>query len=182
MHGHAVRWGSICLTVPNRYASIGTFDFSLAESAGSRFIFAEKNDDTVGAMVVVQIEHMTSGNDIYRYRLRPGIEVAGVALKTNVFAASNALAELQSPNSESALTTRFIRAKNFRQPDQWLTVRYATYDAAGKNEFLVFYREPLDTDTLDLGTIGPSDLPGFAEAFDAVGARARSIVRFLRCT
>jgi hypothetical protein len=182
VQGAKVRWNQVCLTVPNRFQSIGAFDFTLPESAGTRTVFAEKSGDNVMAMVVVQAEHMTTSADKYDYALRPGILVAGVPMKINAFAASDTLSARRSPNAETDLTMHFLQTKSLRAPDQWLKVRYATYDAGGRNEFLVFYMEPLDLNSLDLAAVGPSDLEGFSAAFAAARDRAAKSLQFSPCT
>lgn len=64
---------------------------------------------------------------------------------------------------------------------QAVKIRYATYDASGKNEFLVFYMEPSETNTLDLAAVGPSDLPEFTKSFDRMRQRTDAILRFSDC-
>jgi hypothetical protein len=181
VHGRDVRWNSICLTVPDRFQPVGAFDFTLPQSAGTRTVFVERRGKAAAAMVVVQTEHMTAASDRYDYPLQPGVEVAGVPLKINAFAASDSLNVRRSPNAETALTDQFLANHGLSVPDEWLKVRYATYDAAGKNEFLVFYMEPLDTATLDLAAVGPSDLGAFATAFDRVRERAGAVLTFTAC-
>jgi hypothetical protein len=181
IHGMDVRWNQVCLRIPDRFQPIGAFDFALSHSAGTRTVFADKNGTAVTSMVVVQTEHMTSQADKYQYPLQPGIQVAGIPLKINSFAASDTLSARRSPNAETALTMQFLAQHALRAPDQWLRVRYATYDASGKNEFLVFYMEPLDTNTLDLAAVGPSDLAAFPKAFDRIRQRAASILTFSAC-
>ena len=181
VHGGDVRWNQICLRIPDRFQPIGAFDFALSRSAGTRTIFAEKNGTAVTSMVVVQTEHMTTTVDKYLYRLQPGIVVAGVLLKVNTFAASDILSARRSPDAESALTMRFLSQYGLHAPDEWLEVRYATYDASGKNEFLVFYMEPLDTNVLDLTAVGPSDLAEFTKAFDQIRQRAGAALSFSSC-
>jgi hypothetical protein len=160
---------------------VGAFDFTLPNSAGTRTVFVDKQGNVVSAMVVVQTEHMTTQGDRYDYPLQPGVEVGGVRLKVNAFAAADSLNIRRSPNAETALTDQFLANHGLSAPDEWLKVRYATYDAAGKNEFLVFYMEPLDTATLDLAAVGPSDLTAFASAFDRVRERAAAILTFMAC-
>jgi len=181
VHGRDVRWNSVCLTVPNRYQPIGAFDFTLEHSAGTRTVFVEERGNAVGGMLVIQTEHMTTASDRYDYPLQPGIETAGVRLKINAFAAADSLNVRRSPNAETALTDRFLANHGLSMPDEWLKVRYATYDAGGRNEFLVFYMEPLDTATLDLAAVGPSDFTAFATAFDRVRQRAATILNFTAC-
>jgi hypothetical protein len=160
---------------------VGSFDFTLPHSAGTRTVFVDKRGNAVSAMVVVQTEHMTTAGDRYDYPLQPGVEVGGVRLKVNAFAAADSLNVRRSPNAETALTDQFLANHGLTAPDEWLKVRYATYDAAGKNEFLVFYMEPLDTATLDLAAVGPSDLTAFATAFDRIRQRAGTILTFTAC-
>jgi hypothetical protein len=181
VHGRDVRWNGVCLAVPNRFQPMGSFDFTLPQSAGARTVFVEERGNAVSVMVVVQTEHMTSASDRYDYPLQPGVEVGGVRLKINAFAAADSLNVRRSPNAETALTDQFLVNHGLSAPDEWLKVRYATYDAAGKNEFLVFYMEPLDTATLDLAAVGPSDLTAFATAFDRVRQRAGTILTFTAC-
>jgi hypothetical protein len=181
VHGRDVRWNGVCVQVPSRFQQIGSFDFTLSHSAGRRTIFAEKSGATVTSMVAVQAEHMTDQTDRYRYPLQPGIAVASVALKVNALAASATLSARRSPQGETALTMQFLGSHGLEAPDEWLVVRYATYDAPGENEFLVFYMEPLDTNTLDLAAVGPSDLLEFPKAFDHVRQQAASILTFSPC-
>jgi hypothetical protein len=181
IQGRNVRWTRICLSVPESFQPLGTFNFTLPQSAGSRTIFAQLNDKAVTDMIVVQAEHMLSPSDSYRYPLRPGIQVAAVPFKVNVFASSNTLGALQAPTAETALTASFLSKLGLRTPDQWLVVRYATYDATGQNEFLLFYMEPLDLDTLNLALIGPGDLPELTKAFDRIRKRGDAIVSLSGC-
>ena len=160
---------------------MGSFNFKLHNSAGTRTIFLAAKGATVTAMVVVQTEAMTTQADRYVYPLQPGIKVAGTLLRVNAFAASDLLSARRSPNAEADLTMQFLAHRGIGLPDEWLNVRFATHDATGSNEFLVFYREPLDTDALDLTAIGPADLPLFATAFDDVRRRAEAALTFTAC-
>jgi hypothetical protein len=182
--GQHVRWSadrSICLDVPASIPYVGEVPFSLTESSGVRYIFAQRRGQSIAQMVIIQSEHMTTDNDKYRYLLTPGIDVAGVAFKTNVFVFSNDLGKLEYPNSEAVATVRYLTSKGFRVPDQFVAVRYATHDAVGKREFLVFHMQPADPSALDLADVGLGDLPAFASAFRAARERADKVVSMRVC-
>jgi hypothetical protein len=181
LHGQIAQWRQICLDASDAFQPLGTFNFTLPQSAGYRTIFAQTHERTITAMIVVQEEHMLAPSDSYRYPLQPGVSVGAVPFRVNVFAESNALGALQAPHAETALTAQYLAKREFRVADQWLAVRYATYDSSGKNEFLVFYMEPLDTDTLDLSMVGPGDLPAFTSAFAGIRARADAAVKLRAC-
>ena len=184
IEGQHVRWTadrSVCLDVPASIPYVGNVPFSLPESAGVRYIFAQRRGQSIAQMVIIQSEHMASDNDKYRYLLKPGIDVGGVAFKTNVFAFSNALGKLEQPNTEGVATMRYLTSKGFRVPDQFVAVRYATHDAAGKQEFLVFYMQPADPSSIDLADVGPGDLPVFASVFRAAREQADKVIRMHVC-
>lgn len=127
------------------------------------------------------MEEMLDARDSYRYALTPGVAAGTSRFKVNLLAWSDALAALEAPNGETALTARFLSQAGFKPPDQWLVARYATYDAEGRDELLVFYMEPLDRARLDLGMVGPSDLPEFESAFERVRTSSYSVVGLRGC-
>lgn len=181
IRGNSVRWDRVCLQIPDRFAPIGALDFTLPRSAGTRTIFVDTSGKAVLSMVAVQTEHMTNQADKYEYPLLPGIQVDGIPFKVNAFAASDTLNARSSPHAETALTMQFLAQHGFQAPDEWLKVRYATYDSSGRNEFLLFYMEPLDTTALDLAAVGPSDLIELTKAFDRVRQRAGANLKFSDC-
>lgn len=182
--GQHVRWASespICLDVPLSFPYVGSFSFKLSESSGARYVFAQRRGQSIDRMVIIQSEHMTTDLDKYRYPLASGVDVGGVGFKINVFAFSNVLDKLEQPNAEAAATVRYLTSKGFQVPDQFVAIRYATHDSAGKDEFLVFYMQPSNTSRIDLADVGPGDFPSFASAFTAVKQQATAIVHLQAC-
>lgn len=135
---------ALAISVDAAFTFVGSHPISIRDvGAGERFVFVEATDKAIRRLFIAQFEGFLPGvDDYFRYDLTGKPVVAGYPFRSNAYAFDLSESIASNPTGESASTHRFLRAKGYSVPNQWMMWRSLTIaDAQKKKELILFYVE-----------------------------------------
>lgn len=153
-------------------------------AAGERFVFAVSDENNVvEKLFIVQFEGFLPSNEfVYNYNFDTAESIGENKYRQNLwFYDARALAE-DNPNSEGALTRRFLSDNGYSVADEYMMSRFVGLASEDrKSEIIIFYFEMLEGSTGHTlesfeNSLTPAEMRAIREAFTARSRESFTII------
>jgi len=138
---------AIQIKVSDELRYLGSFPFTIANVAGGeRHVWIKAGKDKrVTKMFILQFEGYFADNENrYNYKPRNVTKLGANEYNANGFFYDDTEYHRQRPGNEAELTRKFVEAKAYKLDAEQILYRfYRSLPEDHKNEFLIFYIEPM---------------------------------------
>src|SRR4029079_3815155 len=132
---------SIKIQLDPAFHFLGSFPFQIQQLAtGNRYVFVDGTPEKLQRMFIAQFESfLPESTEIYRYNFNQAEVLGKFRFRHNTFAFNVQDAIKENPESEAALTQKFLQTKGYKVLDEWMASRFLTLgDETRKSEMILF--------------------------------------------